>query len=200
MASRNETSARSGDRGTCSFELLARTPSGEEIQELALLLQDAVEGDSAVSFLRPLGIEVARAWWRTTIEGLPERGAVFVARDSSGIVGTVQLQPAWAPNQPHRAEIAKLMVHRRSRRRGIATRLMEEVERFAAVKGLRLLTLDTRRGEPSEALYRGLAWNEVGIIPKYALNPDGRDFHDTVVFYKEVGSAEGSDRRQDSDR
>lgn len=116
----------------------------------------------------------------------------FIARDAEGIVGTVQLHPAWAPNQPHRAEIAKLLVHRRSRRAGLGTRLMRTIEDAAQRAGFSLLTLDAKRGGPAEHLYRQLGWTHAGTIPRFAFDPDGTTPHDAVIFYKELKLADES--------
>src|SRR5690606_29001677 len=99
---------------------------------------------------------------------------------------TVQLQPAWAPNQPHRGEVCKLIVHERHRKSGIGERLMAAVEDHARARGFTLLTLDARRGEAAERLYRRLGWTCVGVIPDFAVDPDGRNLHDTVVFYRQL--------------
>lgn len=109
-----------------------------------------------------------------------------IARDAKGVVGTVQRLPAWAPNQPHRADIAKLIVHRGGRRKGIDKALMQAVEREAGAVGFRLLVLDSKRGDAGEQLYRALGWTVAGTIPRYALDTDGVTPHDTVVFYKEL--------------
>jgi acetyltransferase len=158
-------------------------PIGDaDLQALALLLVDSVASGSAVSFLPPLSLETALDWWQTTLASA-HPGAIFlVARDSQGIMGTVQLHPAWAPNQPHRADIAKLLVHQRRRRMGVGTKLMQGIEDAAKQAGFSLLTLDTKRGEGAEYLYRQLGWTVAGIIPNFALNPDGTP-HDTVIFY-----------------
>jgi len=144
-----------------------------------------------VSFLAPLTLERAEEWLRRAI---PESrsGAIFLgARDVEGIVGTVQLHPAWEPNQPHRAEIAKLLVHRRSRRTGLGTQLMQTIEEAARRAGFGLLTLDTKRGDPAERLYRHIGWARAGTIPGYALDPDGTP-HDAVFFYKTLNHADES--------
>ena len=99
---------------------------------------------------------------------------------------SVQLHPSWAPNQPHHADIVKLIVHRRAAGGGVGARLMAAVEREAAAAGYRLLVLDSKRGDAGERLYRRLGWNVVGTIPRFALDTDGRTLHDTVVFYKEL--------------
>jgi GNAT superfamily N-acetyltransferase len=159
-----------------------------DLRSLALLLVDAVESGAAVSFLAPLTPEQSEDWWRKTLSA-PISGAIFlVARDAEGIVGTVQLHPAWAPNQPHRADVTKLLVHRRGRRSGIGTRLMQSLEMEAGTAGFRLLTLDSKRGDTAESLYRRLGWTTVGTIPRFALDPDGVTRHDTVIFYKELSA------------
>jgi GNAT superfamily N-acetyltransferase len=164
--------------------LLPPVPDAD-VRALAALLVDAVDSGAAVSFLAPLTLDRAERWWRSTLEESEARAIFLVARDDRDVVGTVQLHPAWAPNQPHRADIAKLMVHRRSRRTGVGTELMQAVEEAARDAGFTLLTLDTKRGDAAEQMYRRLGWTTAGIIPRYALNAD-RTLHDTVIFYKEL--------------
>ena len=169
------------------IERLATPVSEADLRSLALLLVDAVESGAAVSFLTVTEAQ-ALDWWRKQF-GAPASGSiVLVARDDQGIVGSVQLHPSWAPNQPHRADVAKLIVHRRARRRGLGAEMMAAVEREAANAGYRLLVLDSKRGDAGERLYRRLGWNVVGTIPRYALDTDGRTPHDTVLFYKELGA------------
>lgn len=167
------------------IERLARPSSEADLRALAELLADAVNAGSAVSFLPPLTVERALGWWRDTLaESGP--GAVFlVARDTQGIAGGVQVHPAWAPNQPHRGDIAKLIVHRRARGQGLGTLLMEAAEAAARAAGLTLLTLDTKRGDTAERLYRRLGWTEMGSIPGFAINPDGSP-QESVFFYKHL--------------
>lgn len=161
-------------------------PVGDsDLRALARLLVDAVESGAAVSFLAPLTLAQAEQWWRTTISASHSRAIFLVARDDEGIVGTVQLHPAWAPNQPHRGEIAKLIVHRRSRRAGLGTQLMQAIEDAARRTGFTLLTLDAKRGAAAEHLYRALGWTQAGMIPRYALDSDGTP-HDAVMFYKDL--------------
>jgi GNAT superfamily N-acetyltransferase len=154
-------------------------------RELAALLVDAVSSGASVSFMDPLTFDEAVEWWRKTLATASPRAVVLAARDEHGLVGTVQLQPSWAPNQPHRADVAKLIVHRRARRRGIARALMGELERHAREQRFTLLVLDTCKDSPAERLYTSLGWIRVGIVPRFALNPDG-SWCDTVFFYKEV--------------
>ena len=168
------------------IERLLTPVADADVSALARLLVDAVESGAAVSFLASLTVERAEAWWRHTLSALHPRGSILVARDGDEIVGSVQLQPAWAPNQPHRAEVVKLLVHRRCRRSGVATRLMRGVEEAARLAGFRLLTLDAKRGAPAEQLYRQMGWTAVGTIPRYAFDPDGVTLHDAVVLYREL--------------
>lgn len=175
------------------IEQLSRPVSDADLQALAQLLIDTVTAGAAVSFMATLTHEYALAWWRQTVATAHANAIFLVARDDFGIVGTVQLHPAWAPNQPHRGEIAKLLVHRRSRRTGLGTQLMQQIEHRAQQAGLRLLTLDTKRGDAAEHLYRQLGWISVGAIPNYALDPDGTP-HDAVIFYKELNSTSSPSR------
>lgn len=169
------------------IERLPLPPSETDLRDLARVLVDAVEANAAVSFVAPLTVDRAVDWWRKTVAEAGERAVFLVARDGDGIVGTVQLHPAWAPNQPHRADIAKLIVHRRARRTGLGGRLMQEIEAEARRAGFELLTLDTRQGDAAEQLYRRTGWTELGIIPGYAFDPDGTP-HGAVFFYKELVS------------
>ncbi len=168
-----------------SIETLARPASGRDIQALAGVLVDAVDSGASVSFMAGLTLEEADSWWRLKLAALGERGAVLVAREGGEIMGTVMLEPAWAPNQPHRAEIAKLLVHRGARRQGVGEGLMTAVERRAVEAGFTLLTLDAVLGDNAERLYRRIGWTEAGVIPGYALYPDGRPC-DTVIFFKRL--------------
>jgi len=167
------------------IEQLTPPVSDGDIRELALLLLDATQSGASIGFLDSLTLEAAQEWWRESIARAGERAIFLVVRDDDGIAGTVQLRPAPMPNQPHRADIAKLLVHRRARGKGIGRMLMQEIERRARSAGFTLLVLDTKRGDAAESLYRNSDWTEVGVIPGYALNPDGT-MCDTVVFYKEL--------------
>jgi ribosomal protein S18 acetylase RimI-like enzyme len=159
-----------------------------DLRGLADVLIDAADSGASVSFLPPLSFERAQAWWRDTVASADARAAIIVARDEHGIAGTVQLHPAWAPNQPHRAEIAKLLVHRRARRRGLGRALMDYAESHARRAGFTLLTLDTKRGDAAEALYEHTGWQRAGVIPGYAQDADG-SLCDTVIFYKDLRAA-----------
>jgi GNAT superfamily N-acetyltransferase len=167
------------------IERLIPPATDEDIRGLAEVLTDAVASGASVSFMESFDSERAADWWRQTIASMRERTIFLVARDAEGIVGTVQVQPAWAPNQPHRGDVAKLLVHRRARGKGVGAELMRSVETHARDAGYTLLTLDTVRGDAAERLYEREGWTRVGVIPDYALYPDGT-FCDTVIFYKKL--------------
>ncbi|MFB0843683.1 GNAT family N-acetyltransferase [Paenibacillus oleatilyticus] len=154
----------------------------EALEQLAELLVDAVESGASVGFLPPLSQEEAMDYWKSALEP----GVVlWAAKLDQTIVGTVQLQLAQKKNAAHRAEIAKLMVHTRSRRNGIARALMLAAEERARAENRTLLVLDTRAGDPSNLLYRSLGYVEAGRIPRYARSADGC-LNDTVFYYKEA--------------
>ena len=167
------------------IEKLVRPVADADIHDLAALLLDAIDSGASVSFLAPFDMDRAERWWHDAIATADERSIFLVARDAQGILGTVQLHAAWAPNQQHRGEIAKLLVHRSARRQRVGTALMEAIEQRARTSGFTLLTLDTKRGDAAEGLYLSAGWTRVGVIPNYALNPDGTPC-DTVIFYKEL--------------
>jgi len=167
------------------IERIGKSAPRGDLHSLAQLLLDAVDSNAGVSFLSGLTEPEAETWWRSVLESSSPRAVILVARDADGIAGTVQMQPAWAPNQPHRADIAKLIVHRRARKHGIGRALMVAIEREARAAGFTLLLLDTCRGGTAERLYASTGWVRVGEVPGFALNPDGSDC-DTVFFYKQL--------------
>jgi len=169
------------------IERLSQPVAAADLGDLARLLVEAATSGAAVSFLADLTIERAEAWWRETIASAATRAVFLVAREAGRVVGTVQLHPAWAPNQPHRGEVAKLIVDEKSRGAGLGAQLMTAVEEAARSGGFRLLTLDAKRGGAADRLYRRLGWTAVGAIPRYALDPDGETPHDAVIFYKDLG-------------
>jgi GNAT superfamily N-acetyltransferase len=159
-------------------------------QALADLLIDCVEGGASVSFMLPLPRDKAIAFWRGVLEGVV-RGerVVLVAEQGDGdqrrIVGTVQLIMSLPDNQPHRGDVAKMLVHRQARRRGIAQRLMAALDEAARAEGKTVLVLDTVTGGDAERLYERAGWQKVGAVPKYALMPDGA-FCGTTFFYRHL--------------
>jgi ribosomal protein S18 acetylase RimI-like enzyme len=158
----------------------------ERLDELAAVLEDCVAGGASVSYMAPFSLDDARAAFAGFVDDAGRGGrAILAAFDGGRLVGTVQVVLAVPPNQPHRAEIAKLLVHRSARGRGIAARLMDAAEAEARAEGRTLLVLDAVTGGDAARLYDRLGWTTVGVIPDYALYPDGRPC-DTTVFWKRV--------------
>ena len=156
-----------------------------EIDELAEILWDCVDGGASVNFVKPFAREEARGYWRRVIASMKEGDTVMLAaRHERRLAGTVLLGIDTPPNQPHRADIKKLLVHRRARRHGLAKALMEAAEAEARRRGRHLLTLDTQCGSTAERLYHALGYTLLGIIPRYAIAPDGRTVDDCALFYK----------------
>ena len=156
------------------------------VDALADVLIDCVEGDASVSFMHPLTRERARSFWRQVADGVAagER-IVFVASDDHGLCGTVQIVFPSSENQPHRADVSKMIVHRRARRLGLGEALMRAAEQAALELGRTLLVLDTA-SEEAKRLYERLGWIRVGTVPDYALLPRG-GYCDTVFYYRKLG-------------
>ena len=153
---------------------------------LADVLADCVAGGASVSYLTPFSQEEARAAFAGMVaEAEAGRRLILGAFIEGRLVGTVQVILALPPNQPHRAEIAKLLVHSSARRRGVAEQLMWAAEAEARAEGKSLLVLDAVTGDDAARLYARLGWTTVGVIPNYALYPDGRPC-DTTVFWKAI--------------
>jgi GNAT superfamily N-acetyltransferase len=165
-----------------------RHVSEGELEGLIDVLVDCVDGGASVSFMQPFTRERAAAFWRDVADGVEGgKRVLLVAEDGRGICGTVQLIVDLPENQPHRADLAKMLVHRRARRQGLGAALMRAAEATATACGKTLLVLDTVTGGDAERLYARLGWRRVGVIPDYALFPDGR-FCATTVFYRKVGA------------
>ena len=154
------------------------------VPALAELLIDCVHSGASVSFMAPLPVARARTFWHQVADGVA-RGerALLVAEDDSGIVGTVQLILDMPDNQPHRADVAKMLVLQRARRRGIAQRLLSAVDEVARHEKRRVLVLDTVTGSDAERLYVRQGWQRVGEVPHFALMPDGAPCP-TTFFYR----------------
>lgn len=168
--------------------IIRRLAAVEEAQvdELAAVLIDCVEGGASVSFMLPLARERAVAFWRGVARGVAAgHRALLVAEDAAGICGTVQLVFDLPENQPHRGDLAKMLVHRRARRQGLGAALVRAAEATARDCGKSLLVLDTVTGSDAERLYAKLGWERVGEIPRYALWPQG-GFCSTTVFYRNL--------------
>ena len=158
----------------------------DEVAGLAELLVDAVDTDPGVGFLYPLEPAKAQAFWQgVAVDVAAGNRALLVAEDADGIVGTVQLGLQQPENQPHRADLAKMLVHRRARRRGLGEALLRAAEQMARDCGKTLLVLDTNTGSDAERLYTRFGWVRVGEIPGYSVQPRG-GLRATTVFYKEL--------------
>jgi ribosomal protein S18 acetylase RimI-like enzyme len=168
-----------------AIERLRAVDVEHELPGLVAVLRDAVEDGASVGFLPPLGDAEAAEYWRQVSAAVAEASRVLlVARvEDGGLVGTVQLDLAMRPNGRHRAEVAKLMVHRAARRRGLGRGLMLAIEAEAKRLGRTTLVLDTRAGDPSERLYAALGYQRAGLIPRYAASADGT-LHATALYYR----------------
>ena len=163
-----------------------RTVDDAQVDALADLLVDSVDDGASVGFMHPLDKTKAVAFWRRVADGVAagER-ALLIAEDENGIVGTVHLVLALPENQPHRADLTKMLVHPRARRRGLGAALMAAAEEMARDCGRTLVVLDTVTGSDAERLYARLGWTRVGEIPDFALLSHG-GLWGTVVFYKKL--------------
>ena len=159
-----------------------------QIDALAGVLIDCVDGGASVSFMHPLSRDRAVAFWRRVAQGVAagER-ALLVAEDAQGLCGTVQLVLDLPDNQPHRADLSKMLVHRRARRQGLGAALMRAAEAMALECGRTLLVLDAVTDGDGARLYERMGWVRVGDIPRYALMPGG-GFCSTTVFYRDLGA------------
>jgi GNAT superfamily N-acetyltransferase len=177
-----------GDVSTAAGTAIRRLDAVDDAQleELASILVDAIDSDAGVSFLHPLEPLRAQEFWRGVADDVAAgRRALLVAEDDAGIVGTVQLVLAQPENQPHRADLSKMLVHRRARRRGLGAALLEAAEETARDCGKTLLVLDTNTGSDAERLYTRMGWTRVGEIPDYSIQPRG-GLRATTVFYKKL--------------
>ena len=161
-----------------------------DVASLGGLLHDCVQAGASVSFILPFSHSDAAAFWRDKVFPTVRAGTcrVLIARRDNQIVGTVQLDLATPPNQPHRGEIKKLLVHPSVRRGGIARALMLAIEDQARDAKRTLLTLDTA-SDAAERLYASLGYVRVGVIPHFSVRPDGRELEGTTVMYKELTPA-----------
>ncbi|MDI3362844.1 GNAT family N-acetyltransferase [Lelliottia sp. V89_10] len=155
------------------------------LDSLAEILENCVNGGASVSFMLPFTREKSRQFWQGVAEsvGREERTVLACRDESREFLGTVQLITDQPENQPHRGDVAKLLVHEKARRRGVAMALMEALEAVAVGQGKNVLVLDTATGSGAETFYQRAGWQKVGEIPRYALMPDG-EMTATSVFYK----------------
>jgi GNAT superfamily N-acetyltransferase len=160
----------------------------KQVDELAEILVDCVEGGASVGFMQPLTRERALRFWRSLAEGVAAgKRILLVAADDRGICGTVQLILDLPENQPHRADLSKMLVHRRARRKGLAAALLRAAEATAFESGKTLLVLDAVTGGDAARLYERLGWVRVGEIPGYALMPHGEPCA-TTYYYRQLGA------------
>ena len=169
------------------IRLLDESETRARMGELADVLADCVAGGASLGFMVPYGSADALPFWGGVAASVGEGATLLFAAEREGrIVGTVQVGIRQMPNQPHRADVKKLLVMESERGRGLARALMTAAEAEAARHGKTLLVLDTATGSPAEAVYERLGWQRAGVIPDYALYPDGR-FCATTLFYKRIG-------------
>ena len=159
-----------------------------DIDGFAALLHACVHGGANIGFILPFSLDDARAFWRDKIAPGLSSGTrrLLAAREGGHVVGTVQLSFDTMPNQRHRADVSKMMVHPEARRKGIGRRLLVELERIAREERRTLLTLDTRERGGAEPFYHSLGYQVVGVIPRYARAPDSDRLVGTVVMFKEL--------------
>lgn len=176
------------DQALLQIEPLTAQDAEQEAEALARVLHACVHAGASVGFVLPFAMEDALAFWREAVIPAVAAGRrrLFVARLDGRLVGTAQLDPAAMPNQRHRGEVCKLLVHPDARRRGIARALMSAVEAQARAQDLTLLTLDTRSGDAAEPLYLSLGFQLAGRIPAYARAPAGEELQATSVMFKRL--------------
>lgn len=168
------------------IRLLSHAEALDQIPALTDVLRDCIDDNASVGFMPPFTNEEGEAFWRDVAEAVGRCEVLLWGAFVEGrLMGTVQIGFALKPNQPHRADLMKLLVHRAARGKGLSTALMAAAEAGAAGAGRTLLVLDTAKGELAETIYHKLGWQRSGEIPDYALYPDGR-FCDTVIFYKRL--------------
>ncbi len=169
-----------------AIEALSAQPSAADLAALAALLRDAVEGGASVGFMVPLPEAIVSDFWSGVFAEVAAGGRLLlVAREQGRVIGSVQLELAQRPNSRHRAEVQKLLVLRSHRGRGLGSALMAVAEDFARLQHRTLLVLDTSATGNAIGLYARCGYTRVGVIPRYAKDPDG-PFIDTVVYYKEL--------------
>jgi hypothetical protein len=160
----------------------------EDLPREAEALYACVNAGGSIGFVLPFAMAEARAFWNERVAPSLAAGTrhLIVARVNGRLAGAVQLILDTPPNQGHRCEASKLLVHPNARRQGVGRKLMVALERVARGEGRTLITLDARRGDAAEPLYRGLGYEVAGIIPRYSRAPDSDRLEDTVYMYKEL--------------
>jgi ribosomal protein S18 acetylase RimI-like enzyme len=168
------------------IETLDAARMEQQLPVLADLLREVVLDGDSVGFLPPFPIEESETYWRTVLEDLSREKRIVLAATRAGeLLGTVQLELMWKPNQPHRVELQKLLVFRAARNQGLGRRLMLAAEAATLARGRRLIVLDTQTNSVAHGLYVQLGYTEAGEIPGFALLPDG-SYCPTTVLYKHL--------------
>ena len=169
------------------IRILSAEEAAAAVPALSDLLRDSIEDNASMGFMAPYEPEAAAIFWQGVADGVAEGFTVLLAAvDGPEIVGTVQAGLARKPNQPHRADVMKLIVRRDRRGKGLARKLMTKLENECENRDRWLLVLDTATGSDAEAIYPRLGWQRVGVVPEYALYPDG-GYCGTTFFYKRLG-------------
>lgn len=168
-----------------TVEELPPDAARREIPALAEILSLCVAGGASVNFLQPFPPEAAAAWWEAKLAA-PGPRRVFVARVGGAIRGTVTLEPAAQPNQRHRADISKMLVHPAARRLGLGRALLRAAEDRARAEGRTLLTLDTEEGSPAQRLYEAAGYRLLGVVPGYAQRADGSGRAGAAFYWKDL--------------
>lgn len=175
--------------GAVAIRAVTSAPQVETLlPDLCRILIDSVAAGAAISFLHPLGQADAQAFWMGQVaQDVACGGRILLVAERDGrCLGTVQVVLAMPPNQPHRAEIAKMIVHPAARRQGIARALMGAALDAARSAGKTMMTLDTRTGDAAEPLYAAVGFKVAGVIPDFALDPDGQTLHATTYMYRRL--------------
>ncbi len=172
------------------LEELDEEAAARAVPALAAILAACVAAGASVNFVEPFTCADAEAWWRGSVLPALARGErrLLVARDQGAILGTAQLIIVATPNQRHRAEVSKVLVHPAARRRGIARALMQRLEEIARAESRSLITLDTVSGSPAQRLYESLGYAVAGIIPGYARAPAAPRLEPTTIMYKALAA------------
>ncbi len=179
-------SAEASPTGAIDVRRLSGSELADQVGALAAVLVDCLQGGASVGFMPPFDLDDAHGFFEGVAAEVDKGRRLLLGASLDGeLVGTVQVVLALPPNQPHRGEITKLLTHRSARGRGVAQLLMERAEDEARRAGKTLLVLDTCAGTVAERLYLRMGWNRVGVIPGFALYPDG-SICDTVVFWKAI--------------
>jgi GNAT superfamily N-acetyltransferase len=170
-----------------TIRILNSAETLKALPDLCEVLSDCVNDGASVGFMLPFTPHDGEGFWQNVAANIESGDSIHVVAEVDGhVVGTVQIGLASKPNQPHRGDLMKLLIHRSQRGKGLSRLLMDTVEAEAAKRGRTLLVLDTATGSDAEAIYPRFGWQRVGVVPDYALLPDG-SYCSTTIFYKRIG-------------